>query len=71
MKVKDKDNIERYCKYCEMAHELFFEEQMLCREKGVVSSAACCRKFSYDPLKRDPARLKLKSEETELPVIDE
>ena len=43
------------CSYCEHGCRISNEEVM-CRKKGVVSSAGKCRKFRYDALKREPAR---------------
>lgn len=49
-----KPEIERFCKFCEHASALTDPQVMLCRHKGVVSAAHVCRKFLYDPLKREP-----------------
>ena len=29
--------------------------RLLCRKHGVVEADGCCRRFVYDPLKREPA----------------
>jgi len=50
-----KPEIERFCKFCERACVLNDPESMLCKYKGVVSSMHVCRKFVYDPLKREPS----------------
>ena len=42
------------CSYCEYGCRISNEEVM-CRKKGVVSSAGKCRAFRYDALKREPA----------------
>ena len=47
--------IERYCKFCENASSLSDPDRMLCRKHGVVDAGGCCRRFVYDPLKREPA----------------
>ncbi|MBE6614464.1 MAG: hypothetical protein E7631_04075 [Ruminococcaceae bacterium] len=47
--------LERYCKYCEHASGLSDPDRMLCRKHGVVEAGGCCRRFVYDPLKREPA----------------
>ena len=52
-KIK-KGDMDRVCHYCENAQTLNNPDKMLCSFKGVVSGAYCCKKFIYDPLKRDP-----------------
>ncbi|MBQ7599736.1 MAG: YfhO family protein, partial [Clostridia bacterium] len=52
----EKKKIVKCCRYCEKAGDLRDPELKLCSLKGVVSSTACCRKFSYDPLRRDPEK---------------
>ncbi len=51
---KDKPQIDKLCKYCEMAVSLSDPDQMLCAKRGVVSALYCCRLFRYDVLKREP-----------------
>ncbi len=53
-----KDGIEKYCKFCENARSLSDSDTMLCDKYGVVSSSHKCRRFSYDPMKREPKRLR-------------
>lgn len=50
-----KDSEFRFCAYCALAAELD-EEHMICRKKGTVLKDRRCRSFSYDPLKREPAK---------------
>ena len=45
-----------YCENCEHAALLHGDEYVLCEKKGVVRATYVCRKFSYDPLKRRPAK---------------
>ena len=50
----------RVCEYCENAVKIADDEFVLCQHKGVVDKGYCCRRFSYDILKRiplPPARL--------------
>ena len=47
----------RSCRYCTCGTQLT-EEQVLCNRRGVVASDKACRKFSYDPCKRIPAKAK-------------
>ena len=49
--------IARSCSYCEYGTAID-AEQVLCIKKGVVSVCGKCRKFSYDPCKRIPAKPK-------------
>ena len=47
---------ESYCAKCEHAALLHGDEYVLCEKKGVVRATFVCRRFSYDPLKRRPAK---------------
>ena len=49
--------IEKSCSYCAHGTKID-EEQVLCIKKGVVPVCGKCRKFSYDPCKRIPAKPK-------------
>lgn len=49
--------IEKSCSYCEYGTRLN-EDEVLCIKKGIVSCGGKCRKFSYDPCKRVPAKAK-------------
>ena len=40
----------------ESARALSDPDTMLCVKAGVVDASFSCRKFRYDPLKRDPKR---------------
>lgn len=51
---KTQPQIDKLCKYCEMAVSLSDPDRMLCKKRGVVRAAYCCRLFRYDVLKRDP-----------------
>lgn len=53
---KESFDIAEVCAYCEHAVPLLSEDEVLCRKHGVVSSDYHCKKFSYDLLKRKPAR---------------
>lgn len=59
--------IEKYCKYCEKAKKLHDPDTMLCERYGVVAASHVCRKFRYDPLKREP---KLNTKEPALEYIE-
>ena len=49
--------IEKSCSYCAHGTKID-EDQVLCIKKGVVPVCGKCRKFSYDPCKRIPAKPK-------------
>ncbi len=44
------------CEYCENGKRLPTETEVLCREKGIVELGYSCKKFIYDPLKRQPGQ---------------
>lgn len=54
------EDIERYCAFCEygtpMPADKDGNDLVLCSKKGLVKDGAACRKFSYDPLKREPTK---------------
>jgi len=45
--------VEPCCACCEHARPID-EKAAVCLRRGIVSLRGCCRKFSYDPLKRIP-----------------
>ena len=49
--------IEKTCSYCSFCTKLN-EEQALCIKHGIVSLYGKCRKFTYDPCKRQPVKQK-------------
>ncbi len=71
MKNRRSEDIERICKYCESASSLYSTDEMICKKKGIVPADSRCRKFSYDPLKRDPRKIKLDTEGLEFPNIND
>ncbi|MDD6188528.1 MAG: hypothetical protein PUB32_02990 [Clostridiales bacterium] len=46
-------NVEPCCSYCAHSSPID-EETVICVKKGVVKSWGKCRRFEYDPLKREP-----------------
>jgi len=53
---KRKDNeYQKVCLFCENATILKGDENVLCKHKGIVSEDYVCRKYIYDPLKRQPS----------------
>lgn len=65
MARKNIHEIIKLCAYCEHAECLNDPEIMLCEINGIVAADHMCKKFLYDPLKRDPAQ------PVKLPEIDE
>ncbi len=49
--------IEKSCSYCLHATKLD-EDTVLCSRKGLQSLSGMCRKFRYDPTKRQPVKAK-------------
>lgn len=62
-KRKESDYI-KMCLFCENATVLKSDTNLLCKYKGIVSEDFFCRKFVYDPLKREPKPTPI------LPTID-
>ena len=52
------------CKYCRFATRLDFTDDIICKKKGISEPDSYCRHYKYDPLKRNPERIILKSEFT-------
>lgn len=48
------DKTEPSCMYCEYGRVSPGKVSVLCLRKGVVATDSSCRKFRYDPLKREP-----------------
>ena len=63
-KKRKQDDENKCCAYCEYAESTGDESIMLCSKKGKVEADSCCRKFSYDLLKRKPRVM------TQIPTID-
>ena len=52
--MKNKHDIEKYCKYCEKASALHDTDTMLRATNGILHASQKCRSFRSDPLKREP-----------------
>lgn len=74
MEKVNKAEIERVCAFCEYAAPAPADkdgnEFMICSKRGLVREGSVCRKFSYDPLKREPMKRRTLPE-TEAVNIDE
>ena len=53
-------NIEKSCSYCVHAANLVDSDRVLCSKKGMIPCEQDCKKFKYDPLKRNPVKSKPK-----------
>lgn len=51
--------LEPHCEYCVHGICSEFSNEVLCRKKGVTDAKDSCRKYKYDPLKREPQKLKI------------
>ena len=55
-------DISTKCIYCETGVISADGSAVLCTKKGVMQPDSYCKKFRYDPLKRTPDTLKLRSD---------
>ncbi|MBR1810845.1 MAG: hypothetical protein IJ766_04225 [Clostridia bacterium] len=46
------------CEHCAKGRLAATGTEVLCRNMGVVAKDYACKKFVYDPLKREPKKLK-------------
>jgi hypothetical protein len=64
----------KVCAFCEYSapapSDMEGNEYVICSKKGLVRDGYVCRKFSYDPLKREPS-VSRALPETEAVNIDE
>ncbi len=51
--------LEKHCEYCVYGTHLDFEDQIICKKRGVTDKFDKCRSYKYDPLKRVPVKVKL------------
>lgn len=55
-KLFNKKSISASCSYCAHGKLSPNGENVLCLKKGLVDKESACRKYKYDPLKRQPRR---------------
>lgn len=56
-------NIEPQCAFCEHGTPIGDSNTVLCRKVGgVMQSFSKCKKFKYDPLKREPKVISFKGD---------
>jgi len=55
---KKESEIERFCAFCEFGTLVpgtdGEDTDVICSKKGIVKTTYVCRRFRYDPLKRNP-----------------
>lgn len=52
------------CEYCVYGKPLGDGREIVCRKRGVTLIDDTCRKYKYDPLKRNPDSVKIKGDFT-------
>ena len=48
--------LQHRCEYCVHGIASDFSDEILCLKKGITHASDSCRKYKYDPLKRQPKR---------------
>ena len=46
----------RACAWCVYGKPSDYSDEVFCSKNGITNKTDCCRKYSYDPLKRVPAK---------------
>ena len=54
-KRKMQEEEERSCRLCEYAQEVC-DEYIICKKKGRITKKDVCRSYSYDIMKKTPAK---------------
>ena len=57
-KLFNKNDVSPSCAHCTHGRLAPDKETVLCKKLGIVEMNFTCRKFKYDPLKRQPKRPK-------------
>lgn len=47
-------NIPKACAWCIYGKKSEYNNDVFCLKKGVTTQNDCCKKYKYDPLKREP-----------------
>ncbi|MBR4123420.1 MAG: hypothetical protein IKT93_03270 [Clostridia bacterium] len=47
------------CEYCIHGIGSQYSDEILCIKRGITAAGDSCRKYKYDPLKRQPLRQKI------------
>ena len=48
-------NIEPDCTYCQFGAKIT-DTEIACIKRGIIEIGSSCRKFCYDPIKREPSK---------------
>lgn len=56
MKKMFSNEIPKKCEYCINASPIGRDKEMVCLKRGIVNADDLCRKYKYDPLKREPKK---------------
>ena len=57
--------LDKHCEYCVYGTNLNYDNQIICKKRGVTDKQDNCRSYKYDPLKRTPTQIKIKKSYTE------
>ncbi len=52
-------NLAHRCEYCVHGKSLDALNEIICKKNGVTLRDDCCRHYKYDPLKRNPEKVKV------------
>lgn len=47
------------CEYCVYGEQSSYTNEILCKKQGITGFRDSCRKYKYDPLKREPMKAKI------------
>ena len=47
------------CEYCVYGERSAYTIEILCKKRGITQFRDSCRKYKYDPLKREPIKAKI------------
>lgn len=51
--------LDKHCEYCVFGTKLNFDDQIICKKRGVTDKSDKCRSYKYDPLKRTPVQINI------------
>ena len=57
--------LEKHCEYCVHGARLNFDDQIICKKRGVTDKTDKCHSYKYDPLKRVPTKVSLAKDYTD------
>ena len=57
--------LEKRCEYCVYGSTLNFDDQIICKKRGVTDKDDNCHSYKYDPLKRIPNKIKIANDYNE------